>query len=425
MTKIKILGSGKEVGRAGILIEENERSVLLDYGVNFDENDRPIFPLHVRPKDIDVVILTHSHLDHIGAAPSLYISVMPKIGATPLTLDVSKILLMDMIKLNGPYLPFDEQSVNDMLVSAETMNYEKPYLYGNFQVTLMDSGHIPGSASVLVETNNNKILYTADMNTIETKLKNPHKLNGVEADTLIIESTYSTSNHPSREETEKRFMDDVNDVVEKGGIVLVPAFGVSRGQEIMALLEEKEFGYNVWVDGMIRDIAELYIAHSDYLRSPRLLLRAMQEQRLVKGWNDRRKALKQPGVIIASAGMMKGGPSLYYLKKIAHNSKNAVFMVSYQAEKTPGREILETGSYYDGNNKVEVKARVEWFDFSSHTDRKGILETIRSIQGIQRVILVHGEPEGQKSLAEEIKNQNSNLEIIIPDNGDEIDISNS
>ncbi|MFP3144843.1 MAG: MBL fold metallo-hydrolase, partial [Caldisphaera sp.] len=286
MSKIKILGSGKEVGRAGILIEQDEKFALLDYGVNFDENDRPIFPLHVRPKDIDIIILTHSHLDHIGAAPSLYISVMPKLGATPLTLDVSKILLLDMIKLNGPYLPFDEQSINDMLVSAETMNYEKTYEYGNFLVTLMDSGHIPGSASVLVETNSNRILYTADMNTIETKLKGPHKLNGVKADTLIIESTYSTSNHPPREESEKRFIDDVNDVVEKNGVVLVPAFGVSRGQEIMALLEEKGFGYNVWVDGMIRDIAELYIAHSNYLKSPRLLLKAMQEQRLVKGWND-------------------------------------------------------------------------------------------------------------------------------------------
>ncbi|MGC8572637.1 MAG: MBL fold metallo-hydrolase [Caldisphaera sp.] len=422
MSKIKILGSGKEVGRAGILIEQDERFALLDYGVNFDENDRPIFPLHVRPKDIEIIILTHSHLDHIGAAPSLYISVMPKLGATPLTLDVSKILLLDMIKLNGPYLPFDEQSINDMLVSAETMNYEKTYEYGNFLVTLMDSGHIPGSASVLVETNNNRILYTADMNTIETKLKGPHKLNGVKADTLIIESTYSTSNHPPREESEKRFIDDVNDVVEKGGIVLVPAFGVSRGQEIMALLEEKGFEYNVWVDGMIRDIAELYIAHSGYLRSPRLLLKAMQEQRLVKGWNDRRRALKEPGVIIASAGMMKGGPSLYYLKKMSNNSRNAIFMVSYQAEGTPGRNILEKGYYSDGNKNFDVKARIEWFDFSSHTDKRGILETIKGIQGLKRVVLVHGEPEGQKLLSEEIKGLNDNLEVIIPDNGDEINL---
>ncbi|MFP3228524.1 MAG: MBL fold metallo-hydrolase [Caldisphaera sp.] len=422
MSKIKILGSGKEVGRAGILIEQDEKFTLLDYGVNFDENDRPIFPLHVRPKDIDIIILTHSHLDHIGAAPSLYISVMPKLGATPLTLDVSKILLLDMIKLNGPYLPFDEQSINDMLVSAETMNYEKTYEYGNFLVTLMDSGHIPGSASVLVETNSNRILYTADMNTIETKLKGPHKLNGVKADTLIIESTYSTSNHPPREESEKRFIDDVNDVVEKNGVVLVPAFGVSRGQEIMALLEEKGFGYNVWVDGMIRDIAELYIAHSNYLKSPRLLLKAMQEQRLVKGWNDRRRALKEPGVIIASAGMMKGGPSLYYLKKISNNPRNAVFMVSYQAEGTPGRDILEKGFYTDGNKNFNVESRVEWFDFSSHTDKKGILETIKSIQGLRRVILVHGEPEGQKLLSEEIKSQNNNIEVIIPDNGDEINL---
>ncbi|MFP3144354.1 MAG: MBL fold metallo-hydrolase, partial [Caldisphaera sp.] len=177
-----------------------------------------------------------------------------------------------------------------------------------------------------------------------------------------------------------------------------------------------------WVDGMIRDIAELYIAHSNYLKSPRLLLKAMQEQRLVKGWNDRRRALKEPGVIIASAGMMKGGPSLYYLKKISNNPRNAVFMVSYQAEGTPGRDILEKGFYTDGNKNFNVESRVEWFDFSSHTDKKGILETIKSIQGLRRVILVHGEPEGQKLLSEEIKSQNNNIEVIIPDNGDEINL---
>ncbi|MDP8003485.1 MAG: MBL fold metallo-hydrolase, partial [Caldisphaera sp.] len=85
MTKIKILGSGREVGRAAIAIEDKEKNALLDYGVNFDGNDRPIFPFHIRPKDIDVIVLTHSHLDHIGAAPTLYISLMPKMTATPLT----------------------------------------------------------------------------------------------------------------------------------------------------------------------------------------------------------------------------------------------------------------------------------------------------------------------------------------------------
>ncbi len=420
MARIVVLGSGREVGRAAILVESRGRGLLLDYGVNFDENDRPIFPGDVRPRDLDAVVLTHSHLDHVGAAPYLYSSVAPKLYATKITLEVTRLLLLDMIKLNGAYLPFDEKSVDDMLAAAEAVEYEQEVEAGGFSFKLLYSGHIPGSASVLVEVEGRRILYTSDVNVIDAKLVSPAKLNGVKADVVIIESTYGATNHPPRREVEERFYRSVKEVVESGGTVLVPAFSVARGQEIASILAERDFSHPVWIDGMIRQVAEVYAAHYKYLYLPSLLLKALSEFNVVRGWQDRKKALKKPGVIIASAGMLKGGPSLYYMKKMAADKKNAVFLVSYQAAGTPGRMILEEGVF--GEERIPVMARVEWFDFSSHIDQRGILQLLRKINGVEKVVLVHGEPRAQKVLAAKIKEELGIEDVEIPANGDVIEI---
>ncbi|MGC9071224.1 MAG: MBL fold metallo-hydrolase [Acidilobus sp.] len=419
--KVKVLGSGMEVGRAAVAIEYRGRNVLLDYGVNFDENDAPIYPIHIRPKDLEALVLTHSHLDHVGAAPSLYMSVRPRLLATSLTLDVTRVLLYDMIKLNGPNLIFDTKSVDDMWGVAEETDYERPVESGDFMLTLMYSGHIPGSASVIVDVGGHRVLYTSDMNTIETKLMSPSKLDGVKADMVIIESTYSNMTHPERRRTEDDFYDSIADVVKRGGKVLVPAFSVARGQEIMCLLEERGFSWPVWIDGMIRTITDLYLAHSAFLREPRLLARAVEDQRVVKGWSDRKKALREPGVIIASAGMLKGGPSLYYYSRLVSNEKDAVFLVSYQAPNTPGRVALEEGVFFDGERKIPVKARLQLFDFSSHADWRGVIQTLRQIVGLQKVVLVHGEPDGQALLANRIREE-LGIDVIVPRNGDVIEL---
>jgi len=419
---IEILGSGREVGRAAISINHKGKKLLLDYGVNFDENDNPIFPGHIRPRDIEALVLTHSHLDHIGAAPSLYVSIFPRLIATPVTLDVSKLLLYDMIKLNGPFLPYDNATVDDMLAHAETHGYGETITAGGFKITLLYNGHIPGSAAVYVNVDSHTILYTSDFNTVTTKLMEPARLEGYKVNTLIIESTYGSSNHPPREETEKLFYDSVEEVVKKGGTVLVPSFSVSRGQEIMSILAERGFSYPVWIDGMIRQITEIYLAHGEYLRDASTLSKAANQFRMVKGWQDRRRAYKKPGVIIASAGMLKGGPSLYYLKKLAGDPKNAIFLVSYQAEGTPGRRIIEEGVYGDAD--IPVKARIQWFDFSSHTDQHGIMQTIKRLRGLEQIILVHGDPLIQEELAKKIKEEyNGNIEVLIPSNGEIIPIN--
>ena len=412
MPKIKILGSGREVGRAAILIEHNGRGLLLDYGVNFDDEDKPIFPGDVRPRDLEGLVLTHSHLDHIGAAPYLYVSEGPRLFGTRLTLHVSRLLLYDMIKLNGAYLPYDERSVEDMLGNVDNIEYGKEYTIGDFAFKPLYSGHIPGSASILVEAAGKRILYTSDINVIEAKLVGPARLDGVKADVVIVESTYGDTDHPPRRASEDRFYDAVREVVEGGGTVLVPAFSVSRGQEIAMVLAERDFEYPVWLDGMVRQVAEIYAANPKFILNPGLLMKALSEFRIVSGWQDRRKAFKKPGVVIASAGMLKGGPSLYYARRMAANPKNGIFMVSYQAPGTPGRSILEEGVL--GEERIPVLARVEWFDFSSHIDQSGIISLLKGINGVEKVVLVHGDPVAQEALKSRIAEELDITEIETP-----------
>jgi putative mRNA 3-end processing factor len=418
LARVRVLGSGREVGRAAILVEGSGGSLLMDYGVNFDERDNPIFPEYVRPRDLSGVVLTHSHLDHVGASPLLYTSVKPRLYATPLTLDVTRVLLHDMIKIGGANLPFDEGVVDDMLSSATTIGYNEEVDLGGLRFKLLYSGHIPGSASVLVEVDGRAVLYTSDVNVIETKLVGPAMLDGLSVDLVIVESTYGSTNHPPRQVVEDRFYESLREVVESGGVALVPVFSVSRGQEVLCILAERDPPWQVWVDGMVRDVAEFYLKHSGYIRLYGLLAKAMREYNLVRGWQDRRAAYREPGVIVASSGMLKGGPSLYYLKRIAENPKNAVFLVSFQGRGTPGRQILETGLALA--EEIPVRARVEWFDLSSHIDQNGVIRILKNMK-TERVALVHGTPRAQEALAKRIKEE-LGLQVEMPAVGDTIEL---
>ncbi|MEM1873193.1 MAG: MBL fold metallo-hydrolase [Acidilobaceae archaeon] len=420
MASIEVLGSGREVGRAAIAVwSRSGRALLLDYGVNFTERDEPVFPEHVRPADLAGVVLTHSHLDHVGAAPMLFVSIKPRLFATRLTLDVSRILYNDMLKLSGDKLTYDSAVVDEMLSVAEPLNYREEVELGDFHFKLLYSGHIPGSASVYVEVDGRRVLYTSDMNVLETKLVGPADFTGVDPEVVIIESTYGSTLHPPRRLVEERLYETVREVVENGGVVLIPAFSVSRGQEIMCVLAERDPGFPVWVDGMIRDVAEIYLRHKGYIRLEGLMMKSMVEFNIVRGWQDRKRAIREPGVIIASSGMMKGGPSLHYLKKLGENPDNAIVLVSYQGRGTPGRQILETG--FALPEEMPVRARVYWFDFSSHVDQRGILGVLKSFKSLEKVILVHGTPQAQEVLAGRVESE-IGVEVYAPAVGEKLEV---
>ncbi|MEM2004578.1 MAG: MBL fold metallo-hydrolase [Zestosphaera sp.] len=419
MLKVRILGGGREVGRAAVGLQHGGgRLLLLDYGVNFDEEDKPRFPDHVRPSDVAGLALTHAHLDHVGAAPLLYVSGRVPVVTTSLTKRLCELMIKDFIKISGYYLPYEETDLSNMLDGTSEHPYGAEVGLEGYSVKLLNAGHIPGSMMVHVEVGGSRVLYTGDINTIDTRLVTRAANQGLDADVLIIEGTYGWTKHPPRELVEKELIDSVREVTDRGGNVLIPAFSLGRAQEILTLLYEK-FGGDVFYDGMIRQIYDIFVSYPEYINRYESLIRSKEEFKAVVRSSQRRRIAEGRGnVIVASAGMLKGGPALYYLKRLAENPGNGVFMVSYQAPGTPGRSLLEDG--VPSEEIGLVRARVQWFDFSSHAGVDGLLELVRGLKSLKHVVIVHTSERAGSVFASKIKESLNEVSVHLPQNGEEL-----
>ena len=423
--EVRVLGSGGEVGRAAIYIRDanREKGILLDYGINFDEEGRPRFPEHIRPIDVAGIVVSHAHLDHIGAVPQLFISARPLTIMTRPTMEIGEILIRDFMKISGYYIDYEEGELSLMMEHSLLLDYGEEVEVDKYRVMLTSAGHILGSSLVYLETpSGHKILYTGDTNTIQTWTLTKAELWPMKIDTLIIESTYGNVAHPPRYETEKQLIDSIEEVIDNNGVVLIPAFSVGRSQEVISLVTAELPHVPVFLDGMSREITDIYLKNRKFLRDPEMFRKAIENTRFIRGWQDRRRVWRRPCVIVSSAGMLKGGPALYYLKKIADNPRNAVFLVSYQSPDSPGHEILETGRIEDLG--LKIKARLQWFDLSSHAGRDGLLEIIYHYRhSLKNIVIIHGEDESRAKLAEMAKMKiGEDVNIHIPGNGEKLEL---
>jgi len=417
--KIGFLGATNEVGRAAIAVKTAKAQVLLDYGVMI--NHEPGFPMHVPPKEVDAIILTHCHLDHSGAIPIYHIHEKKPVYGTKLTFELTQVLIEDFIHLSGYYLPYEYLELKTMLRSCRNLKYRKEREIGDIKFQLLNAGHVPGSAQILLEVEDKRILYTSDFNPRKTRLLDGADQNYGELDVVIIESTYADEDHPDRAQMEKEFVNAVTEVVERGGTALVPAFSVGRAQEILCVLAAHHFEYSVTLDGMAREVCRIMMNNTKFLRDPRLFLDAVHMANWVEGWKDRRKATKKPGVIVSPAGMLKGGPAAFYIQKVGKKSHNAVFLVSYQIPGTPGRELLEKGMCVIDGKVQKVKAEVRHFDFSSHAGASELKETIKKLEGNPKVFVVHGAEGNCEMFANWIR-ENIGLEAHAPEAGETLKI---
>jgi putative mRNA 3-end processing factor len=418
--QLGFLGGAREVGRIGIAVKSKKTQVLLDYGVMFDHE--PGFPMHVPPKEVDGLILTHSHLDHSGALPIFYIGggKIP-LYTNKLNLDLTQLLIQDFIKLSGYYLPFEYLELKTMMQSTKHLDFGVEEKIGDMRLRLWNAGHTPGSTQVLLETKGKKLLYTGDFNTTSSQLLAGATMDYGDLDAVITESTYANADHTDRLELEKRFVDSVRDVVEKGGIVLVPAFGVGRSQEMACILAAHHFEYPVVLDGMAREASRIIMNRKEFLRDPKLFMNAMHSVDWIEGWRDRRKALKSPGVIISTAGMLKGGPAAFYISKLGKKASNAVFLVSYQIPGTPGKELLDKGVCTIDGKVRKVKARYEHFDFSSHCGASQLKDALRKLGGKPKVFVVHGEEGNCEMFAKWAKSE-LGLDAVAPKTGETFEV---
>lgn len=419
--KITILGSGKEVGRSGFLVTSNNTNILLDYGVMLKRE--PSFPIHVRPKDISTVVLTHAHLDHSGNIPSLFLSGsnISVLGTNP-TFELSDLLIEDMLKISGSYLPFEYADLNNMMSHSKTLQYKEKHLVNDMEITLYESGHIIGGSSILVEVEGKRIFYTGDINKRGSKLLRPADLDLPEVDILIIESTYSQTEQAPREESEKNLVQFAYDVIERGGTLFIPAFSVERAQEIACVLKATNFKHRISMDGMALKANEIMLRNPSFLRDPDGFKKIITEVEWVKGWHRRKNLVKEPGVIISPAGMLVGGTALFYLQEIAKNPNNGIALVSYQGKGTPGRLLLEKGLVsYNGKTKKSL-AEVKHYEFSGHSSRTELFEILGKIKGNPRVLTVHGDDMSCTKFASEIK-EKYGFDAIAPDNGQIVEVN--
>jgi putative mRNA 3-end processing factor len=420
--KISVLGAGKEVGRSAFLVTCENTNILLDYGVLLKRE--PIFPLHVRPKDINAVVLSHAHLDHSGYIPSLFLSSstdIPVLGTLP-TFELSQLLIEDMIKISGLYLPFEYLDLINMINHCKSLQYREKHSIGDVDITLHESGHVIGGASIMMKYQGKRIFYTGDINTRGSKLLRPADLDLPNIDLLIIESTYSQTEQMPREESERRLLEFAYEVVDRGGTLFIPAFSVERAQEIACVLKTHQFKHKVAMDGMALKVNEIMLKYTSYLRDPEIFKKAVLEAEWVHGWQRRKQLVREPGVIISPAGMLVGGSAVFYLQEIAKDPKNGVAMVSYQGEGTPGRALLDKKIItYDGKMR-KCLAEVNRFEFSGHNSRSELFEILDKIKGNPEVLAIHGDGNSCTKFAEEIQDKYG-FKAKAPSQGDVIEIS--
>jgi len=407
------------VGRSALAVMTDKTKLLLDYGVMADHE--PGFPMHVPPKEVDGVVMTHGHLDHSGAVPIFHIQETKPVFGTRVTFEFARLLISDFIHLSGYYLPFEYLELRTMMRSAVQMNYREERTIGDIQLQLLDAGHLPGSAQALVEADGKRLVYTSDYNSISTRLLRAADRDYGPVDAFVVESTYADEEHPDRMALEREFVEKIIEVVESGGTVLVPAFSVGRSQEIACVLAAHHFEYSVTVDGMAREANRILTNYTNYLREPRLFVDAIHSVKAVESWRDRRVTTGKPGVIISPAGMLKGGPAAFYVQKLGKKHRNAVFLVSYQIPGTPGRELLEKGKCVIDGRVRRVRARVERFDFSSHSGASELKETVSKLEGSPKVYVIHGAEGNCERFAKWIKEE-TGLEAVAPKSGDAVEI---
>ena len=381
---IRFLGGAREVGRSAVLV--NDR-LLLDFGML--TGNPPQFP--VETPSPEAVVVSHGHLDHVGTVPSLLSGDdRPSVHWTPPTYELALTLARDTLKLHGGSYrcPFTENDLKRVTEVSEPHGYRETFAAAGHEVTLYDAGHIPGSAHVLVDDGDTRLLYTGDFHTDDQRLVSGTTARP-DADVVICESTYADVEHEAREDVEQRFARSVERTLWEGGTVVVPAFAIGRTQEMMLVCEA--YDIPCYVDGMGKGVTEMLRGYPEFVRDADALRRAASHARFVTGRDGQRKRITdQKAAIITTSGMLSGGPAMTYIPEIRANPTNKVTMTGYQVEGTPGRDLVETGSAEIDGRVMPVSAQVEQYDFSAHADRTGLREFLESYRDT-RVLVNHGD----------------------------------
>ncbi|MEM4268345.1 MAG: MBL fold metallo-hydrolase [Candidatus Woesearchaeota archaeon] len=411
-------GSAMEVGRNCIEVDDK---FFLDCGIKFSEEGVE-YPNVKDFSKIRAVFLSHAHLDHSGALPMFnHLGLNCPVYCNSMIKEISKILLKDsynieILERQNPV--YSKSNISNVLGLMENIKYSRDYYKNDCVFRFLYSGHIPGSASVLLDHSGKRLLYTSDINCSGTRLMNASSYKVKDVDVMICEATYGDRNHAPRNEVEAAFLSKIGEVVENGGSVLIPVFAVGRAQEIMLVLKERKFDCPIYVDGMSKKITNLLLRKPEFVKEPQELSRAMQKVKFVNGIKDRQEIVKEQAIVLTTSGMLDGGPALDYLKYYYYDPKNAILLTGFQTEDSNGRLLLEQRRVYVDGIRFKVKAFVEKYDFSAHAGRDELIHLIEQTSP-KTLILHHGDPSALHSLYSYFKDK---LHVYVPHIGDKVDV---
>jgi Cft2 family RNA processing exonuclease len=438
------LGAARGIGASCFRVQIGPYEIVLDAGSRPKGTDPlPAFELLHHP---NLILISHAHLDHIGALPVLHQQFpdVPMI-CTHGTREIAHVMLTDGLKVQqarsrkneDAEALFTNRDLDRTLFQLQTKPMgEDFYPLPGLKVRFIHAGHIVGAACIYLEYGDRSLLYTGDYNTTSSRTAEGLKLADLPtADLLITESTYGGDTHPSRRTQESELLKAVAEVVQAGGNVLIPAFALGRAQEIiLAIRTNAQFhslNIPVYVDGLVREVTDLFQSHLDLLppavknfaktQSPFFSEKSLPQITPIALPHDRPLAMAQPSVIIASSGMLSGGASVYYAKTLLERENAAIFISGYTDEESPGRflQTLEPGSEVElDGQKITVRAQIRKFNLSAHADRVGLTQVIHRVSP-RHLILIHGSPVALHELAR-AGDLRDKYWIHIPDVGDEI-----
>lgn len=447
--RITMLGGVQEVGRSAFLVQTRESSVLLDCGINpgsskpfeaFPRLDIPAFEID----SLDAVVISHAHLDHCGLVPFLYkYGYDGPVYCSAPTSNLMTLLQLDYLDVaskQGIIPLYDQKDVRECVLHTIPLRYGVVTdIAPDMRLTLHNAGHILGSSILHLHIGEglHNVVYTGDYKYARTMLLEAAVTEFPRVETVITESTYGSPNDimPSRVEAEELLTAVINETLGQKGKVLIPVPAVGRAQEIMLVID----GYMrrglmkeapVFIEGMISEATAIHTAYPEYLG------REVRNSILHDGINPfqsdyftivEHPSVRQdiidgePCIIMATSGMLEGGPVIEYFKSLAGDERNTIIFVSYQIDGTLGRRVqkgLADVTMINSEGKmvvVKVKSRVESIEgFSGHSDRRQIINYITHLKPKpERVVVCHGERAKSLSIANFIQRK-CGIQAVVP-----------
>lgn len=398
-------GAGREVGRSCI---ELDNTFLFDAGLKITEHGTQ-FPTNFDHTKIKALFLSHAHLDHTGALPLFNHQGMKcPIFSTRMTKLMTQVLLEDSFHIElitHTHPAYHENNIFNVLKNFQEVTYNKEYTLTTVPGTkfqFLDAGHIPGSASILLQYKGKTILYTGDVNPQTSKLLQGAHYAPKNVDIMITESTYGDRKHPDRKQTEERFISIIMEVLSKGGSVLLPSFAVGRAQELLILLSESKVDCPIYLDGMAKKVMDICISNQMFVRDAVALRKAQKRVRYITSPMDRKKVLNENSIIITTSGMVTGGPVMDYLKMMFFEPKHGLLLTGYQGDGTNGRLLLQEKAAFVDGKKVRWEGRIEQFDFSAHAGQDDLIAAVERFKPAH-LIINHGDEVAMETLAEKVK----------------------